>query len=552
MSRSSALTTLLITSLLVAPAVRAQVHIYENRVERAASPVAGAIGGENAAFGARINIATGSTSFSVPVLSIPGDNGLDIVVAYKLGIRDLGGTYSWDFEEDEPYLSGSFSEEAGWTTTFGGSARCSNVNNTGYGPPNVPSSNGRPGFYYTEDYWSGYFLTHRSGGGRLNRFSQGYSSPNPPTDGSAYYWATNDFWYFSCIPLVAGTGEGFLGRSPDGLKYHFNTMREGLWIPDLWKYNDAGQDLELSRKEIRLYAGKIEDRHGNWVAGLTASDGRSVSRNVSGSTVTYSYGSRQWVVNTANPFSVTYPDGSTWSATLGGSITSYPGSSTCPDISTWTASPSSFTATIKAPSGATAVYTLKQVGLGYSYVSGQCVPLDDGSNAVDRPSALVSLAMTKRTVSGPGMPSQTVDVTYGSSNECYSNPMYWHPQCTGSSPTTRTVTYSYSDGRYTRYIVGNRDFVNADLLLKEEEGFGSSAPLRTTEYEYSLQPDVGSFVGIQPYSVEAFMRPVLIRRKTTQDGRVFDWRVSSTCGGGASLCLDSYGRPTKVVRSSSP
>src|SRR5690606_13337667 len=123
----------------------------------------------------------------------------------------------------------------------------------GYGPPDVPSSNGRPGNFYRDEYWSGYFLSTPSGGGRLNRFITGISMPAPPVSGGPYYWATNDHWYFSCTPLVVGTGEGFVGHSPNGMKYFFNTMREGPWLPDLWKLNSGGLELELTRHDLRIY-----------------------------------------------------------------------------------------------------------------------------------------------------------------------------------------------------------------------------------------------------------------------------------------------------------
>lgn len=539
--------------LLASPPLSAQVvDVYTNYEERIGNRSTPIMQDMDTAFGARTNIATGSLSFSVPVLSIPGNNGLDISVTYKLGIRNVGGATEWYFEEDEPYVSGSFSESAGWTTQFGGTSRCSNVANAGYGPPNVPSSNGRPGTFYTNEYWSGYFLSLPDGGGRLNRFLEGTSIPGAPTADGPYKWATDGLWYFSCIPLSIGTGEGFVGHSPNGLKYFFNTMRDGLWLPIMGKHNVQGQELELDRKDIRIYSGKIEDRFGNYVTGLMASDGRNVVKTVSGSTTTYTYGTRQWIVQRSSPFSVTYPDGSVWSATLSGAIYDYVSSKPgCPGDSR-NLSPSTTTATIRSPAGSTGAYTLRQVLIGYSYVAGQCLPLDEGGSVVDRPAVMISSALIKRVVSGPGLTTQTLDIDYGPSNDCYSNSMYWSPKCISTSPTRRTVTYSYSDGRYERYAFGNRDLVDADLLLKVEEGMGSNMPQRTTEYEYSLMPNVGVFVGALPLSVGESKRAVLVTKKTLQDGRSFSWKVSSDCGSGTSLCIDQYGRPTKVTKSSTP
>lgn len=547
------LSTHLAALLLLSPlSLSAQgVDVYTNYEERIGSRSTPTMQEMDAVFGARTNVATGGVAFSVPVLSIPGNNGLDLSVTYKLGLRNLGGVTEWYFEEDEPYLSGSFSDSLGWVTTNGGDSRCSNVNVIGYGPPNAPSSS-RPGTFYTDEYWSGYFLSLPNGAGRLNRFT---STSSGPTAGGPYKWATNDLWYFSCIPLATGgTGEGFVGHSPDGLKYFFNTMRDVPWLPVLYKLSPVGLELELERKEIRIYAGKVEDRFGNYITGLTASDGRNVTKSVSGSTTTYTYGARQWVVQNTHPtFTVTYPDGSIWSATVNGVIQDYVSlKTTCPgDIRDL--SPSTFTtATIHSPSGATGIYTLKQVLLGYSYVSGQCVPLDGGGNAIDRQSVMISSALVQRVVSGPGLMTETLNIDYGPSNDCYFNANYWSPKCDENSPTWRTITHSYSSGRYKRYTFGNRVFANADLLLKLEEGTASNPPLRTTEYEYSLMPRIGKFVGAWPFSVGEHSRAVMIRQKTLQDGRSFSWRVPSDCGGGAALCIDQYGRPTKVVKESTP
>lgn len=543
--------------LLLPVSANAQgVEVYTNYSERIGIRSTPAMQDADSMFGARTNIATGDISFSVPVLSIPGNNGLDLTVQYKLSLRDLGGATEWYFEEDEPYVSGSFSEELGWVTTAGGDSRCSNVNVLGYGPPNAPSSS-RPGTFYTDEYWSGYYLSTPGGGGRLNRFDEGSDTPNAPTAGGPYYWATNDHWYFSCIPLTSGgTGEGFVGRSPDGLKYFFNTMRDAPWLPVLYKQSPFGLELELERKEIRIYAGKIEDRFGNFITGLTASDGRSITKSVSGSTTTYTYGTKQWVIQNAwQSFSVTYPDGSVWSANVNGSIQTIPSlKPNCPGDSRNDVRPmATTTATIQSPSGATAVYTLKQVLLGYSHVYGQCLPLESGGSTTDQQSVVLASALVQRTVSGPGLATQTLNINYGPSNDCYSNTNYWTPACTSSSPTWRTVTYSHSDGRYQRYTYGNDVRSNADLLLKLEEGTGSNPPLRTTEYEYSLLSRVGWFVGATiPYSVSAHKRPALVTKKTLQDGRSFTWKVPSDCGGGSSLCIDQYGRPTKVKKESAP
>lgn len=535
-----------VLNLVAMPSLSAQ-EVYSNYEERLGSrstPVSQSIDGS---FGAKTNIATGGISFSVPVLSIPGDNGLDIAVSYKLAIRSIGGATEWYFEEDEPYLSGSFSDSAGWTTVPGGASRCSMVNSLGWGPPNVPSSDGMLGSFYTDEYWYGYFLSLPGGGARLNKISA--STAGVPATGEAHHWATNDHWYFSCIALSNGVGEGFLGYSPDGLKYYFNKMRDGLWLPALNKINHGGKDTYLERREVRIYAGRVEDRFGNYITGLSASDGRAVVKAESGGNIVYSYGGRQWIVRPSNPFTVTYPDGSVWRAEVSGNINNYVSlKNNCPGDSRVT-SPSTTTVSVQTPAGVVGTYTLKQVLLGYSYVGGECAPLDDGGNTVDRSSVAVSPALIKRVVSGPGLVPLTVDIDYGSSNDCYSNSNYWFPKCTSSSPTWRTVTYNYSDGRYKKYKIGNKEWVDSDLILKLEEGQGSQLPSRTTEYFYSTLPAIGSDVGTFGHSVQDVKRVVLIKKNVLVDDQLFTWAVATDCGGGTSLCVDEYGRPTKTTSS---
>src|SRR5690606_3932053 len=316
--------------------------------------------------------------------------------------------------------------------------------------------------------------------------------------GGPFKWAANGDWFFSCIPLVLGSGEGFLGYSPDGLKYHFDTMRS-FPLATLNKIDVGGKDVDLDRYEIRIYAGKIEDRFGNYVSGLTASDGRAVTRTVSGSVVTYKYGTRQWTVNTAAPFTVTYPDGSQWKATVSGSIydVSYNAkscTSVVPDVS-----PATTSVAIKTPSGATGTYNFKQAKIGYTYMVHHCASPDNVSSVSVRPSFFVRTVLASRTISGPGVPTSSLSIDYGAVNNCFTDIA---PKRTASSPTVRVVKHTETGGKFKKYTYGNRAYVDADLLLKLEEGQSTSV-LRTTEYGYILMPRAG-YVASQNYSTSAY------------------------------------------------
>lgn len=525
---------------------------YLERLEKARS--VGPVDNESP-FGETISKSNGSFEFRVPVLSIPGNGGMDINVTYRL--RMMQDQYSlWLFEEDKPYISGTFSASGGWT--LGGGAETNRCSVPAF-PKSIRPDNGRPDWFTPDEFWNGYEM-NIPGTGRSSINMLGSLMPSwGPSTGGPYPWATNENWFLSCIPLIVGTGEGFLAHSPTGLKYYFNEMSGYREIISLDKLAWTGQDIDLARNEVRIYASRVEDRFGNYIQDLAASDGRVVTRSVSGSTITYSYGGRQWVVNTAHPFSVTYPDGSQWKATSSQVITG-PSPS---QVSCQLGSPSGEmtaptgpgqTITVQNPSGATGVFTFKSVALGYSGVVPACYAVDNFSAApYFLHQVVVPGALTNRVISGPGLTTSSLAITYGPPNGCVSSGS--GPQCTGASPTTRTVTYNYSSGQYVIYTFGNKFLETADLLLKTEEGSASAGIVRTTTQEYALLPMVGVLhvSGMSStYSPSSNYRVVQRSKNIKQDGTNYYWRVKSSCGtSGTDLCFDEMGRPTQVERGSS-
>jgi hypothetical protein len=509
----------------------------------------------DSAFGERVSKSDGSFSFNVPILNIPGNAGMDIKVSYTLKAHP-GELILWQFEEDLPFIGGNFSASAGWTSRAGGTNRCSSTG----APTSVRPDNGRPDWFQPDEYWTGYELNvPDKAGGFIDAISGNLPSWGP-TNGGPYQWSNNQNWFFSCIPLLEGAGEGFLGHSPDGRKYHFNRMRVHRELVTLDKYAWTGQDIDLARNEVRIYAGRIEDRFGNFIEDLVASDGRAVTRDVNGTVTTYTYAGKQWVVNTAHPFTVTYPDGSQWKATAsqlfgsaGSSEVSCSGPNGTPTgIMANTNAPAQ-TVTIEAPSGATGVFQYKRIAIGYSEVQPSCYPVDNFSGAPYYLHQLVNpMSLVSRTITGPGLPASSMTISYGPPNGCIFGGS-GSSGCTASSPKTRTVTYTKSSGDYTVYTFGNRFLVDADLLLKVEEGSPSTGVMRTTSFEYARLPAVGFLIvsGMASlYSPNHYYRVVQTARVVTQNGKRFTWRVDATCGPGTELCFDEFGRPTKVVRGS--
>lgn len=520
------------------------------------------------AFGDRTDVSTGATSFYVTVLSVPGNNELEVALRYKY-VRQrsyFANTTAFTWERDDPYITGDFGKAAGWVlgnehvpSTSRTTARCSMP--TGHAtPPVLPSDNGRPGEYYPSEYWSGYRLVLPRGKVALvNPLANAPAPPAVPSSGGPYKWATNDGWFFSCIPLINGTGEGFLARAPDGTRYFFDDLRPGPELAPIDKYNSFGQDITFERQEIRIYASRIEDRFGNHVEGLSGNDGRTISVTTSGSSVQASFGGRQWSVSVGNPFVITYPDGSRWQlqSTWSMSPTAHnydgPGQH-CAATNPPASMSGSGIITVTLPSGATGTFSFSPVVRGYSYVPLRCAT-PDGMNSpyIIDPSRFTEVSLTRKSVSGPGITPYWSQMAYGPPNDCYGGG--YRTTCTASSPTTVTTTVSRSDGTTTVHTFGNRYMVNQGLQLGREERQGASQVLATEQNEWALFDGIGlSSLGqySQAGSLGSIKRSALSKRTVTQQGHTFVWRVATDCGSGASACFDSHARPTRIVRSSQP
>jgi hypothetical protein len=78
------------------------IDVYSNYQERIGSRLAASQLSAEEAFDAKTNIGTVALSFSVPALSIPGNNGLNLPVNHKRAPRNSGEHTKWNSEEDEP------------------------------------------------------------------------------------------------------------------------------------------------------------------------------------------------------------------------------------------------------------------------------------------------------------------------------------------------------------------------------------------------------------------------------------------------------------------
>ena len=285
----------------------------EDRRFKAPSDAIGVLGPD--LFGDKTDHNTGSTSFSVTDIDLPGNSNLPVRLSRKLqiGVADFppfselgeSGNNSQPWEIEVPSISGIFalgvSPSSNGAPPYGWSAdsstplsRCS----TGSGrPPNLASLSGD--LYDPTKFWSGVKVNVP---GQINSdllLAQAATQNNPTAPAR---WTTKEHWLISCLPTVVNaTGEGFLATSPDGTKYTFNRMAimagssRYTKVYAYWcECANGSQNIYLYRAKYYLVATKVEDRFGNTVnynydansrlTSITASDGRQITlvRNASG------------------------------------------------------------------------------------------------------------------------------------------------------------------------------------------------------------------------------------------------------------------------------
>lgn len=548
--------------LAITPAAKAQsaIYVFEDYATYADRASAISAIGADGAFGESVDLNSGTTSFSLEIVNIPGNNKLDVSARYRYETYETGQQIGFRWIEDIPHLEGVYSSAGGWLASPGGNQRCSSGE---AGVPVVPNTDGKDGTFEPEEYWKGNWLVLPGGQRQLMRVVLPSTVQRPAT-GGPYKWVTNENWFFSCIPLTLGVGEGFLAISPEGTKYFFDQLVKSEYAPTLRKYNWQG-DTRLQRRVVRISPSRIEDRFGNYVTYsnqnnvkmITSNDGRQLT--ISGNTITA--GGRTWTVNQmGNNVTVTYPDGSAWVLTSTGDFTrnSYSGTS-CNDSQNQTYNGTA-AVEITLPSGAKGKFELAPRLRGYSYVDYTCYMdiLENGGAIiyVQYPNVITDIALVRKTISGPGITASAdstatpivYDLDYGPINNCYTGAGFQGSdppgKCIASSPVTRTVTVTGSDGSYKRYVFGNKALVDAGLLLRTEIGRVGQAPLQVTSSLWKEFDGIGhgNAGGLDYlYSQFVFKQSRLEERVIRQEGVDFRYKVNT---------FDTFARPLSITRSS--
>lgn len=492
-------------------------------------------------FGDSIDLNSGALSFTTTDVSIPGNNRLSVAVSRKYAVvnrKDVRANdrvfADWDI--DIPNLSGMFA------TTWHDN-RCAVTDMSDARPPPV-NPRGYP--FEPTVYWKGN-TADMPGGGDMMLIS---STSARPSTGGPYYWITPGRTVFSCLGSINnGPGQGFLGVTPDGIKYWFNHMAQ---YPEAQyeEYVHAGTEEtgfmsyhSITRKKNLLYPTMIEDRFGNRVTytysnnydqplkidSIISSDGRSISfqYNARGQIDSISDGSRSWTyvydyslaANSGSLTDVVLPDTRRWTigfAALSRTEIAYlegsePGGvwRNCFHLLGPLTSGDSV-GTIVHPSGATAAFTAGPVVHGRSNVPLVCryfIPpqedprLDDYNNPNDDVAILPfkwhALSLTRKEVSGLGLSPQIWTFSYTGSASydlpdgntiplCLTENCF-APQCLSDSCAgSRKTTVTAPGGKWKRYTFGNSYRYNEGKLLKVEEGASQDNILKTTDTTYEL------------------------------------------------------------------
>lgn len=551
-------------------------------------------------FGDRVDLNSGSLEILQTDVDLPGNSALPVRVSRRFVPGDkFGGGHFGQWSLDIPYAHGVFGNHVdnpkGWTVAAAVPAdvykRCAQ-----YREPITLTF--QDGVFEPDEYWQGNFL-HMPGGGDEEMLVANLPTAHVPSDGNTYTVVTKNGSAMRCVALAATSesgsqGDAFEVVAPDGTVYTLNQMvsrtteliskpidqvaqRSAQQARGIVVQPQSATSFTLPRVEVFLYPTKVTDRFGNtvtytWSATnpwqllqIAASDGRQLSFSyASGSSTqvtSVSDGTRTWTyADVSGTYTVTAPDNSKWVASLSTlfNFKLIPAGDGCSVEPTYSGATTPVTGTITAPTGATATYSLQPVKMGRSWVARECIYDSSGPVYARDPFAYYTFAVVGKTITGPGLPAAGLTWTYayGPANGCWaSGPA--GTACTVSSPTTRTMTVTAPDGDVTRHTFGNKYFATEGLALKVEYGWNGTSALRTVDTTYAdpTAAPYTNYYGSTPRGrgdtlISGWQLPA---RKvvTVQQDRTFTWEVASDCSG-APYCFDSFARPTKVVKSSTP
>lgn len=515
----------------------------------------------------------GGLSFEHTDISLPGNSGLEVAIRRKREQGDFYRRYGsgvtayefGDWQLSVPRIRVLIPEGHQW-----GNARCSQ-NSISQLPTAIRFTQSGVNDYYLQprDYSEGVMLDVPGQGSQeiLNASAQG----GPwRTDTSK---ATLSGWTFSCVSSINGGGEGFIGTAPNGDTYRFDRLvyRNAPYLGGI-PFNAAS----IFRRHAIIFATRVEDVNGNWVdytydgsgrlTRIHANDGREIAINYQTSsslidtvvanpgtadarTWTYRYGSQSvWVWDNVNNIlgnaltRVIRPDGLEWNFQMGAMSVDAPATNCL--------NPGTQTVTVTHPHGMTGAFKLERQRPRIWNLAGTVAPLcpydPEKGHRTDRPVPYVTtmaiMAVTEKTLSGPGVPAATW--TYGSPSSR-----------TNTTATERTNARAMTDplGNVTIYYHRWLKEPLGGKLMRQEirQGSDTGPLLEATEYSYIFEDSVGgSYMPPFPEQRMRAQQPVRTEEVVvTRHSDMFHTRSTYVTDHAATNY--SYGFPTRVERWSS-
>ncbi|MFT7723419.1 MAG: RHS repeat-associated core domain-containing protein [Roseateles sp.] len=443
--------------------------------------------------GDKVNLFDGSLYFEQTDLALKGNNELPVALIRGVspGKHTSAGGYNYplgDWTWKVPRIGGTFAKARGWRGAGNTLARCSNF----WMPENEYLAGlGANIEVFNYTFWQGTHIeVPGEGTQEVLRRDPAYASA--PSSGGPYPLVTKGQWQIGCLSTVQNsTGEGFYAISPAGVRYDFDwyAVRDA----DTMKAGRA----TLLRQDVYLYASKVTDRFGNWVRytydpsdpkllrRIESSDGRVVTvTNSGGRAVLASDGTRSITYSYSGPTltSVGLPDGRSWTLNIS---SLYPPDisvsrevDSCDDGTTPPLGPQSFSGSIIHPSGAVGTFSTSYVALFKNAVGSTC-QIVSGIGRYDYLPASVNLALSTKTITGPGLASLQWSFTY-------SDP--WNGGTCGGKSSYRLSTVTHPGGVVNRKCFGNTWHVDEGLLLEEQFGWNGVVPLKRVTRSYRLAP----------------------------------------------------------------
>lgn len=516
-------------------------------------------------FGENTSLFNGTTSFRVTDFSLAGNSSLPVEFTRVYDTQNVSSDRPLrEWEIDTPRLAAVHPDiptEGYWMPQ----SRCSTV----AAPPPY-------GSFSAQTYWNGTQLAGVPGAGDVLAVSTDPRLVKPA--GTAAKWTTKSRWFFTCSPqLDSGhPGEGFVGLAPDGTRYTFSWLVARAYS-GVSRHNPSGPGMvAMTRKSVRIYATKVEDRFGNWVKydwsggrlnRIYSNDGREIVINYTNDLVTsVTAAGRTWTYLysgfTLNK--VQLPDGSQWRYAFAGTAlnrvpyeTDQPGTALRRDVPLVCASMKfmrSITGslTITAPSGAVAAYTFAPVRHGRTNVPDRCIETTDGNTSNNYNAYSIFhdvMALKSKTISGPGLPGTTYQYRYENLTGGYAPSDPQTDAINGATPPPhyKRVTVTDPDGVEHVSVFG-KDFGLNEGQLIQSITQQAGVTFRTTASTYvapsesasvPYAPNLGSSLMLWEDEFNAGEIHPEKSTQTTQAGSTFSRTV---------LEFDPLARPRRVQR----